>query len=253
MQVVGHPDLHGWDGTNPPLIGDIVAAVIQEFGRSNGGVTTPGRDQTSTSWAGPISQPRSGFSAPPVIHPRTTSEEQPKKTRPVHHTPIPDIPDAFSELQGLSTEKLTRLLGDESARQALLLGMTNVVRMKDLRTDVRKGNVETARLTLAKQDAASVLRKEGEKIKEELKALQASYEDKAHGGGKNMGGTADQMILKRVKHASKMADTSSERVATDFLEKRVPAQEFLEEFLKERQRYHMLAAKIECMKRDIRF
>lgn len=76
---------------------------------------------------------------------------------------------------------------------------------------------------------------------------------KAHGSSKNMGGTADQVILKRVKHASKMADTSSERVATDFLEKRLPAQDFLDEFLKERQRYHMLAAKIECMKRDIRF
>lgn len=68
-----------------------------------------------------------------------------------------------------------------------------------------------------------------------------------------MGGTADQVILKRVKHASKLADTCSERVATDFLEKRLPAQDFLDEFLKERQRYHMLAAKIECMKRDIRF
>lgn len=76
---------------------------------------------------------------------------------------------------------------------------------------------------------------------------------KAHGRSKNMGGTADQVILKRVKHASKMADTSSERVATDFLEKRLPAQDFVDEFLKERQRYHMLAAKIECMKRDIRF
>lgn len=75
----------------------------------------------------------------------------------------------------------------------------------------------------------------------------------AHGSSKNMGGTADQVILKRVKHASKMADTSSERVTTDFLEKRLPAQDFLEDFLKERQRYHMLAAKIECMKRDIRF
>ncbi|CAM9947227.1 unnamed protein product [Ectocarpus sp. 4 AP-2014] len=288
MQVVGHPDLHGWDGTNPPLIGDIVAAVIQEFGRSNGGVTTSGRDQASTVWGGPIAQQPSGFSGappaagafglgnPPLSHPasgptggvasakgyanmtstaqRTGNEVQTRRTRPpVHHTPIPDIPDTFSELQGLSTEKLNRLLGDESARQALLLGMTNVVRMKDLRTDVRKGNVDTARLTLAKQDTASVLREEGEKIKAELKTLQTSYEDKAHGGGKNMGGTADQMILKRVKHASKMADTSSERVATDFLEKRVPTQDFLDEFFKERQRYHMLAAKIECMKRDIRF
>lgn len=211
MQVVGHPDLHGWDGTNPPLIGDIVAAVIQEFGRSNGGVTTSGRDQASTVWGGPIAQQPSGFSGappaagafglgnPPVSHPasgatggaasakgytnmtstaqRTGGEVQTRRTRPpVHHTPIPDIPDTFSELQGLSTEKLNRLLGDESARQALLLGMTNVVRMKDLRTDVRKGNVETARLTLAKQDAASVLREEGEKIKAELKALQTSYE-----------------------------------------------------------------------------
>lgn len=68
-----------------------------------------------------------------------------------------------------------------------------------------------------------------------------------------MGGTADQVILRKVKHASKTADTSSERVATEFLERRLPAHDFLEEFLKERQRYHMLAAKIECMKRDIRF
>lgn len=76
---------------------------------------------------------------------------------------------------------------------------------------------------------------------------------KTHGRSKNLGGTADQVILKQVKHASKLADTSSERVANDFLEKRLPAQQFLEDFLKERQRYHMLAAKIECMKRDIRF
>lgn len=76
---------------------------------------------------------------------------------------------------------------------------------------------------------------------------------KAHGRNKNMGGTADQVILKQVKHASKLANTSSERVANEFLEKRLPAQDFLEEFVKERQRYHMLAAKIECMKRDIHF
>eukprot|EP00903_Cladosiphon_okamuranus_P012995 g12125.t1 len=157
------------------------------------------------------------------------------------------------ELQGLSTEKLNRLLGDESARQALLLGMASVVQMKDLRTDVRKGNVETARQIMAKEDTASALKSEGEKMKAALKGLQTSYEGKAHGGSKNMGGTADQVILKRVKHASKLADTSSERVATDFLEKRLLAPNFLDKFLKERQRYHMLAAKIECMKRDIRF
>lgn len=79
------------------------------------------------------------------------------------------------------------------------------------------------------------------------------FPGKTHGRNKNMGGTADQVILKQVKHASKTADVSSERLASDFLEKRLPAQEFLEEFLRERQRYHMLAAKIECMKRDIRF
>ncbi|CAM9306053.1 unnamed protein product [Hapterophycus canaliculatus] len=131
--------------------------------------------------------------------------------------------------------------------------MASVIQMKDLRTDVRKGNVETARLTLSTQDTASILRTEGEKMKMELKRLQTSYEGKAHSGSKNMAGTADQVILKRVKHASKIADTSSERIATEFLEERLQAQDFLEDFLKERQRYHMLAAKIECMKRDIRF
>ena len=213
MQVVGHPDLHGWDGTNPPMIGDIVAAVIQEFGRDNGGVNSSGRDQatTSTSWGGTSAQPQGGFlSAQPssqafgigstntgnttrgvagvpagaqehmnvVSSPKTQGrEERPKRTRqPKHHTSTPAVPSSFAELQGLSTEKLSRLLDDESARQALLLGMASVVQMKDLRTDVRKGNVELARLALSKQDTAQILREEGEVMKMELRRLQTSYE-----------------------------------------------------------------------------
>lgn len=208
MQVVGHPDLHGWDGSNPPPIGDIVAAVIQEFARDSGSVISPGRDQATTSWGGPRVQPPTGFSAAqpapgafgignPLVGTPSSGmagagagaqervgladstqrrEAHPKKSRQKHQTPIPAIPFKFSELQGLSTEKLSRLLGDESARQALLLGMASVVQMKDLRTDVRKGNVETARQIIAKQDTASTLRGEGEKMKVELKGLQTSYE-----------------------------------------------------------------------------
>lgn len=207
MQVVGHPDLHGWDGTNPPLIGDIVAAVIQEFARDSGSANSSGRDQATASWGGPRVQPPTGFSAaqpapgafgmgnPLVGTPASglagagagaqeradqadsqRREAHPKKARQKHQTPIPAIPFTFSELQGLSTEKLSRLLGDESARQALLLGMGSVVQMKDLRTDVRKGNVETARQIVAKQDTASALRSEGENMKAELKGLQTSYE-----------------------------------------------------------------------------
>lgn len=206
MQVVGHPDVHGWDGTNPPLIGDIVAAVIQEFSRDNGNVSAGGRDQppweTRRQQSGfPVAAPAPGTHSNMTSNPHTSVptgggpgvatgdqvsmdgagstqsrviEGHPKK--PQHHTPIPAIPVTFSELQGLSTEKLSRLLDDESARQALLLGMASVVQMKDLRTDVRKGNVETARLTIEKQDDASVLKNEGEKMKMELKALQTSYE-----------------------------------------------------------------------------
>lgn len=208
MQVVGHPDLHGWDGTNPPLIGDIVAAVIQEFARDSGSVNSSGRNQATASWGGPRVQAPTGFSAaqpapggfgmgnPLVGTPASglvgagagaqehaevadsthRPQAHPKKARQKHQTPMPAIPFAFSELQGLSTEKLTRLLGDESARQALLLGMASVVQMKDLRTDVRKGNVETARQIMAKQDTANALRNEGEEMKAELKGLQTSYE-----------------------------------------------------------------------------
>lgn len=208
MQVVGHPDLHGWDNTSPPLIGDIVAAVIQEFGRDNEGVSSSTRDQVTTSWRAATVQQPAGFSAQPTpgtfgpgnpiagsggvtgiatsgqgrTHltgspPGRGREAQPKKARqPKHHTPIPAIPASFSALQGLSTEKLSRLLDDDSARQALLLGMASVVQMKDLRTDVRKGNVETARLTLSKQDTATSLRQQGEAMKMELKRLQISYE-----------------------------------------------------------------------------
>lgn len=172
MQVVGHPDLHGWDGTNPPLIGDIVAAVIQEFSRDNESVSFTGPERTE--------DPRPTPSPVKEVYPQKPQHITPKPqhvtSKPQHITPIPAIPVTFSELQGLSAEKLSRLLDDESARQALLLGMASVVQMKDLRTDVRKGNVETARLTIENQDDARVLRNEGEKMKMELKALQSSYE-----------------------------------------------------------------------------
>lgn len=210
MQVVGHPDLHGWDGTNPPMIGDIVAAVIQEFRKLGGnGKSSQSHDQEAVSWRGQRAQP-TGLSAaqstagsfstgnPPYratasavgevsaggqgrTDPSDTStsrgrETRPKKKKPKHHTPIPAIPAKFDELQDLPTQRLTRLLDDNVARQALLLGMTSVVEMKGLRTDVLKGNVETARSTVSKQETARVLREEAERMRLELKDLQTSYE-----------------------------------------------------------------------------
>lgn len=212
MQVVGHPDLHGWDSTNPPMIGDIVAAVVHEFGRGNPGGDSSGHNQQRASWGGqkaplprfPPAQPPTGAFG--VINPsvgnvpvgvagvaagdgrrldssgtdpsrgRETHPNAAPKRQPKHHTPIPAIPTKFDELQGLSTPQLVRLLQDDVARQALLLGMTSVVGMKDLRTQVCKGNVDTARSTITKQETARVLRDEGEQMRLALKELQTSYE-----------------------------------------------------------------------------
>lgn len=235
MQVVGHPDLQGWDGTNPTMIGDIVAAVIREFGRGVSGGGPPGRDQASTSWGGqraqtagylaaqpapgsysmgsnPAAQPTSrlyGIGSNPNLGSCNTRvgvgeipldgqgrvninvagdlhsskqkqgrDAHPRNSRgkPKDHTPIPAIPTKFDEVEGLPMQELNRLLEDSDARQALLLGMTSVAEMKDLRTEVRKGNVETARLAISKQEIARVLREEGERMRLELKNLQTSYE-----------------------------------------------------------------------------
>lgn len=209
MQVVGHPDLHGWDGTNPPMIGDIVAAVIQEFRKLGGNGNSSGRDPEAVSWRAQR-PPSTGLSAaqttpgtfgagsPPYrntaggvgdvsasgqgrANPSDTStsrarETRPKKKKPKHHTPIPAIPVKFDELRDMPTQRLSRLLEDNVARQALLLGMTSVVEMKGLRTDVLKGNVETARSTVSKQETARGLREEGEQMRLALKDLQTSYE-----------------------------------------------------------------------------
>lgn len=221
MQVVGHPDLHGWDGTNPPMIGDIVAAVIREFARGNPGGNSSGRDQDTAMWGGQRAQPAMYSAAHPgpraigmgvlpgggpsgvgqlavggqgrtdvnvpgdlsSLAQRQARDARPKASRrqPKHHTPIPAIPNNFDELQGLPILQLSRLLQDDVARQALLSGMTSVVGMKDLRTDVRKGNVETARSTLSKQEIARVLREEGERMRLLLEELQTSYEGAHHG------------------------------------------------------------------------
>lgn len=203
MQVVGHPDLNGWDGTSPPMIGDVVSAVMQEFGRDNTGSSSSGRTDPS-HWGGQRAQP-AGFptvpiagqeahghypkgavrsqlgtnadvDAPDPVHTRRDPRLSASRRKPKDHTPIPAIPTKFNELQGMTTAQLSRLLEDDVARQALLLGMPSVVGMKELRTEVRKGNVETAKATIEKQEKACILRNEAERLRLTLKELQASYE-----------------------------------------------------------------------------
>lgn len=64
------------------------------------------------------------------------------------------------------------------------------------------------------------------------------------------GGGGNQAIVQEVKAAARNASTSSEKVAASFLEKRVLLHEFMDEYLRERQRYHMLTAKTERVMRD---
>lgn len=207
MQVVGHPDLHGWDVNNPPMIGDIVAAVIREFGRDAPPGSSSGRGQETSPW-GDVGVQSAGYStsSPPrvghhgglshaggmehgrsdvasVLDPSNSVQGREREVSSAKsrrqlkdHTPIPAIPTKFNELEGLTTQQLSRLLEDDIARQALLLEMTSVAGMKDLKTEVCKGNVETARSIISKQESARTLRAEGERMRQELMALQASYE-----------------------------------------------------------------------------
>lgn len=218
MQVVGHPDLNGWDGTAPPMIGDVVSAVIREFRREVPAGKESRRDENPSAWGEHRVQPpglssvpiaaqavqrhfsrgdgllpmgasignASGVSTANASTVMDPSNSVPRRGGGVganasrrqgsHHTPIPAIPTKFDELQGMTTAQLSRLLEDGIARQALLLGMPSVVGMKELRTEVRQGNVETAKCTLSKQDKARTLREETEGMRVVLKDLQTSYE-----------------------------------------------------------------------------
>lgn len=221
MQVVGHPDLSGWDAVAPAMIGDIVSAVITEFSRGISGESSSGRSENLSPWGGQTAQ-RAGFPSVQIVgqsphgqYPRgdissvtgakpigeatinnqgrVANENAIDAPNPVHmrgresrsneprrkakdHTPIPVIPAKFDELQGMTTAQLSRLLDDDIARGAHLQGMPSVVGMKELRTEVRKGNVATAQSTLSNQDKARALRGEAERLRLMLKELQTSYE-----------------------------------------------------------------------------
>jgi Modifier of rudimentary (Mod(r)) protein len=70
-------------------------------------------------------------------------------------------------------------------------------------------------------------------------------------GGSSSG---DHAALKAVKTASKAADKHSEAIAADFLAGRTTdSSTFIESYMSERQRYHRLASKMECMKRVMDF
>lgn len=206
MQVVGHPDLNRWDGSSPPMIGDVVSAVISEFRRAASAGGSSGHDGGSPAWSAypqqhpsssaTASQPydRSSFDGrePPPgsgssgggrhsADGGSGQREQPtgrrlRSQRVDQHTPIPPIPQKFDELEGMTTPQLERLLDDDVARQAMLLAMPSVVGMKEIRSDVRRGNLQTAQATLAKEEQCHALRKEAEDMRGALKELQVSYE-----------------------------------------------------------------------------
>lgn len=228
MQIKGHPDMHGWDSASPPMIGDIVSAVIREFGRESTGGNPPGwAANEGRGVSGPGMQQPAPFVArgPPAAHfaggdiprgrgaggagdspassatrPTSTPSPVPRVSREVHRTPsaeysnsythTPPVPTKFEEINKKSTKEISHLLEDDDARRALLLGMPYVVRTKELRTDVRKGNVDTAQSILSKHEEGLRIREEAKEMRSELLSLQNIFQ-----GGSSIRSRKQQRLM----------------------------------------------------------
>ncbi|CAM9850637.1 unnamed protein product [Chrysoparadoxa australica] len=237
-------------------------------GQMNQGYTNPQWNAAHVPMASPqqpYAQPshhQAGQSLPQQQHPQQLQHPEPKQAapepkkerqRPVHHTPIPPIPNEFEELAGMTYAQLQRLVEDDVARKALVESMPSVLGMMELRRDLIKGNAQAAQVNIKAQEELQELRAETTSLQVILAEAKETYDEQAKELKSGLGLDANHEILRKVKDASKAKNKQSDQTADSFLNGEMPVADFIEKFMEEREAYHQLAAKGEALKREIHF
>jgi len=169
---------------------------------------------------------------------------------PISGGGLPPQPRSFPEVEALSPTEAERLLtGDEDAFEYFFESLYAVRALRAYRNQRRDHNEQLARDNLRRE-------KELRELVEEVTLLQNKLAEKRH-TLEGLLRRQDELsqryagagLSARLREAAVQAEAESEALSCEFVEGRLPAQDFVRSFPPKRQLYHTRAAKQEALLR----
>jgi len=155
---------------------------------------------------------------------------------------IPEPPKSFPELEKLTTTQLERLNSDTAALEAHVQAVESVKSMTSLRDQMRKNNFNNTSKNLALDVELNQKYRQVLELQSQLQLLSTSYKKKlqAAAEGHEM---KEDIILKEMDKKKLLLDEKSEEIAIKFVDGEMDLNNFKQEYLETRTKYHIVCGK----------
>eukprot|EP00591_Stephanopyxis_turris_P006224 CAMPEP_0195526188 /NCGR_PEP_ID=MMETSP0794_2-20130614/27096_1 /TAXON_ID=515487 /ORGANISM="Stephanopyxis turris, Strain CCMP 815" /LENGTH=341 /DNA_ID=CAMNT_0040656813 /DNA_START=118 /DNA_END=1143 /DNA_ORIENTATION=- len=222
---------------NPPTAIQITDQSLQRLQQQT-------NSQTKGSIHHPSLPPQHMGSPPPPNYEAALATGQ--VSEEVFHMPIPAVPSSFPELDKMSKSEMETLLNDDAAFLSHVEKMSAVTTINDLQESILKGNVDTAKSTLEKQEEIGTLHAEVEVLKKSLEDKVSVFQELEKKQADLCVGFDSKYVCKRLYSAKREAFSESENMASNWLDDNDDSvDEFVKKFIEKRIVYHARSAKIE--------
>jgi hypothetical protein len=186
-------------------------------------------------------------------YPNYTSQQQMMQPNiPTQNPPPSNVmtnkvnpPQFFPEIQKLDQTQMEKLLNDEEAFNEFLMSLECIKNLKQITDSLEKENVELAKKNIAREPEYNELKQQVLNTQSELRELKMQYDQKLKLKQETMKKYSPNILLKKLVDVTNESDSKSTQIAQDFLDKKLSDKQFIEQFQKERELYHIRKTKKE--------
>jgi len=178
---------------------------------------------------------------------KSTDADQQKQQVKNKFTGLTTLPTSFPEISQLDENKIRELCFDDEGFEEFFNSLEVVRNLNSLYVDTKKENDSIAQKTLDKQKIYDALKADVEQSKIELKKVGNAYDQKVAIYQEKQRQKTPAFLQQEMRKLIKEADDKSSGIAEDFLKmgKEANVQDFLKNFMLERQKFYFRQAKLD--------
>jgi len=243
-----HENLMRW--TVHASLGKTVYEIVQKFMQEPPQLmeSLPPQQQQQSPVSYPYPQ---SASQPPTYPPQNNSPypptRQPSIPEQITHTPLPEVPSLFPELEGKTPTELSQLLNDENEFKKFFDNLGAVTTLRKVRDDLKNNTEELAKKNFAKEVEIEQLRKENAARMKIVEEKREAFQQKAQQQTEVMKRFSTPALIEQLSDAATIAEKASDVVAEKFLSGGMDYKEFIKEFIEKRKIFHLRAVKKESL------
>lgn len=158
---------------------------------------------------------------------------------------LPDIEDSFSVLGDMSSEQLQLILDDERKFMELFESMPGLKKFYEQRTELYRICQELAKKNLSYKPELEKRKERVRELEQEQVDLNETFHQQCLKQQALNKQCDPQLLLDNIRVAAADAECSSDSLAEDFLEGKLPLDDFLKQYSEKRTKFHLRKVKEE--------